>query len=321
MSALLSRLSNFIVGWRFAAFVISLSIAGAFISAGILLLPESAGPFGEAVTDFKTWCFGYNPESGDFRAGYLPVMLLNPIVLGGLIGLMWKDVLAEAFQRERARLFWTVGAGFLAGALLTFGAFAVNPGRPIPERLPFPGERIRSALKAPEFELIDQEKEPLSLADFQGEVVLLTAMYTECSTACPMIMVQARRAIAELPKVLRDEVTIVAVTLDPENDTPEKLLEASRSHQVSAPRWRLVTGPVDTVNRVLDQMSVSRQRNPQTDEIEHSNLFALIDRQGQIAYRLTLDLENEHWLSDALSELLREDPSGEDPGSELSSAE
>jgi protein SCO1/2 len=121
-----------------------------------------------------------------------------------------------------------------------------------------------------------------------------------------MIMIQARKATNALPPELRDEVTIVAVTLDPENDTPERLKEAAKAHQVEAPLWRLVTGEPDTVNEVLDKMSVSRRTDPETGEISHSNLFALIDRDGKIAYRLTLGDRHDTWLETALRQLVHE---------------
>src|SRR5690554_13555 len=216
-------------------------------------------------------------------------MLLNPLLLAGVVYLIWNDALREAITDARGPLIRTAGVGTLCAALLGGGLFVFAPKKTVPPPLPFPGERIRSAIEPPQFSLIDQNGDMLRLEDLRGRVVLLTAIYTRCATACPMIMVEIRRAMAALPAHLRVEISIVAITLDPEYDTPEQLREAMKIHRLEEPLWRLVTGPSDEVNAVLDQLSISRSRTPESDTIGHSNLFALIDRNGKIAYRLTLD--------------------------------
>ena len=55
-----------------------------------------------------------------------------------------------------------------------------------------------------------------------------------------------------------------------------------------APLYNLVTGEADEVERVLDDMGVARQRDPETGIIDHASLFILVDRDGKVAYRLGL---------------------------------
>lgn len=302
----LTQLSEVITGWRFASFVIALCL-GSFVFLGAaLLIPDSAGKLGAIATEFKTWCFGYDPETGAYRVGYIPVMLLNPLLLAGVVYLLWSDALRDAAQHTRGPLMRTASLGALVAALLGAGLFVFGPQKTVPPPLPFPGERIRSAIEPPQFSLIDQNGDMLRLEDLRGRVVLLTAIYTRCATACPMIMVEIRRAMAALPAHLRGDISIVAITLDPEYDTPEQLREAMKIHRLEEPLWRLVTGPSDEVNAVLDQLSISRSRTPESDTIGHSNLFALIDRGGKIAYRLTLSERHSAWLESALQALAEE---------------
>lgn len=306
MTQFLARAADFITGWRFAAFIISLCLSMFVFLVLILLLPETSGQFGESITEFKTWCFGYDPADGSFRAGYIPMMLADPLLLGAVVLFFWWVPLRDTLRQGWQRFASSATLGMLTAAALAGGLFLINPEKPVAQPLPFPGERIRTQIAPPALDLIDQNGERVRLEDLRGRVVLLTAIYTRCATACPLIMVQARRATHALPEELRAQVSIVAVTLDPEHDSPDKLKQAAELHRVEAPLWRLVTGAPHEVNRILDQLSISRITDPETAEIGHTNLFALIDRQGHIAYRLTLGGGQDHWLQEALESLARE---------------
>jgi cytochrome oxidase Cu insertion factor (SCO1/SenC/PrrC family) len=60
------------------------------------------------------------------------------------------------------------------------------------------------------------------------------------------------------------------------------------------------------VNDVLDRLEISRSANPMSGEIDHANLFLLIDKGGKLAYRLTLGAQQEQWLVEALRVLVAE---------------
>ena len=100
----------------------------------------------------------------------------------------------------------------------------------------------------------------------------------------------------------------MAVTLDPEHDSPEVLAGLAEAHGLSAPLYQLLTGEPSEGERVLNEMSIARQRDPETGVIDHANLFLLLDRDGQVAYRLGLGERQERWLVSALRVLLREAP-------------
>jgi protein SCO1/2 len=119
-------------------------------------------------------------------------------------------------------------------------------------------------------------------------------------------MAQAKTAVAALSKEQRRDLTIVGITLDPKNDTPERLMQMARGQGVSAPLWNLVTGEPARIERILDLLSVARQRDPETGVIDHSNLFLLVDREGKVAYRLTVGKQQQLWLISALQVLLAE---------------
>ncbi len=113
--------------------------------------------------------------------------------------------------------------------------------------------------------------------------------------------------VAEAPAE-RADLRVVAVTMDPTHDTPEVLAELAGMHGMQAPLYNLVTGDANEVESILDAMGIIRKRDPETGVIDHANLFLLVDREGKIAYRLTLGDLQERWLASALKLLLREPP-------------
>jgi len=99
---------------------------------------------------------------------------------------------------------------------------------------------------------------------------------------------------------------VVAVTLDPERDTPEGFRELAQRHNVSAPGFQLLTGAPGTVNPLLDLLDISRSKNPETGDIDHANLFIVVDRSGRMAYRFSATGPQSRWVSDALHLLVAE---------------
>ena len=98
------------------------------------------------------------------------------------------------------------------------------------------------------FTLIDRRGQMVSL---RGQGVALTFIYTNCSDVCPMIAAKMRLAHESVPENLRDDVAQVAITVDPERDTPEALRAFSSGHQLADnPQWFVLTGERDVVEPV-----------------------------------------------------------------------
>jgi protein SCO1/2 len=76
-------------------------------------------------------------------------------------------------------------------------------------------------------------------------------------------------------------VKLVSFTVDPARDTPPVLAEYGRKFGVDSNRWLLLTGDVATLNK-LDQDAFKLGSISNSDDIEHSTYFALVDKKGHI---------------------------------------
>lgn len=295
------------LGHQFAAFLISVLAFAALLLGVMAVIPVSDTPFGAFVADFKMWCYGWDPSTQTMDWSYVAVMVLNPLMLIGIVWAVWSAPLGEAARERPTSLVSTGFAGLVVVAALSAGLIALGPAEAPDEELPFPAERLRTSIDPPDLALWNQDGDMVRLRDLRGRVVLVTAVYATCHTACPTIITHLKRTVEKLPPTVRAKLTVVAITLDPKNDTQERLANTARVHQISAPLFNLVNGDdPEVVEDLLDAFSVSRSRNPETGMIDHANMFILIDGEQKIAYRLTLGDRHQNWLETALRVLLRE---------------
>lgn len=88
---------------------------------------------------------------------------------------------------------------------------------------PFAGTQFNEVKPATPFQLQNQLGESASLSDYSGKVVLLTFLYTNCPDVCPASTSQIIEAQRLLSEEMDGEVAFVAVSVDPERDTPESV--------------------------------------------------------------------------------------------------
>lgn len=292
--------------WRFPVFVLSMLVFYELVLVALLFLPDTGGALGAFALDFKIWCFGYDPATRHLQPMSVVMMLTEPLTLAAtMLFVWWRPLRALMTENPRRILPWA-GAALAMVVVATVVLGAISDPTASDTELPFPAERLRTEHTPPEFTLVSHTGEPLSLESLRGRVVMMTAVYATCGYTCPMIMGQAKRAIAHLSEEEQKNLVVVGVTLDPEHDTPEVLAAMAKGQEISAPLFHLVTGDPARVNALLDELQVARTRDPRTGVIDHANLFVLIDRGGRIAYRFSLGERQERWLESALKLLVRE---------------
>jgi protein SCO1/2 len=298
------RFQRFLASWRFPVVTLAVLTGFELLIFGLLVTPAQPG-FSE---DFKVWCFGYDPKTGSLQWGYVVVMLGQPLLVGGVIASVWRRPLREVLTRSP----WSI-VPYLAGAAIAVGLAAMSfvtlgVKQSAADALPFPAQTLRTELTPPHIALENQDGKRVTLEQLRGDVVLLTGVYASCPRTCPLIMAQAKRAIGSLTPEQRHDVRFVAITLDPEHDSPAVLAKLARAHGVEAPDYDFLTGPPREVNDILDELSIPREMDMSSGLINHPALFILLDRAGRIAYRLSLGARQERWLEDALRTLLAEPP-------------
>ncbi len=119
------------------------------------------------------------------------------------------------------------------------------------------GEDKLGKLTVPDVVLVNQNGEKVHLYSdlIQGRAAALSFVFTRCTTICPPIGLSFRRLKQQLGERAGKEVSLVSISIDPINDTPERLLAWGKQFDVG-PGWTLLTGDKDDVDRVLRALTV-----------------------------------------------------------------
>lgn len=123
----------------------------------------------------------------------------------------------------------------------------------------------------------DQTGAPRSLASWRGTPVLIAMIYTHCTATCPLAVSELKRIAA-----LDPNVRFVLVSLDPARDDAKRLADYAAERELDPSRWTLLTGSDADVRDLAATLDV-RYRRVTPDDLAHSNLITLLDREGRVA--------------------------------------
>ena len=172
-----------------------------------------------------------------------------------------------------------VGLG-LAGVLS--GDDEPDPVAVGPSPGPFKGgslpDGVRGA-KAFEFELVDARGGTTGTGDVAGKPYIITFLYTDCPDVCPLIGAELRRAL-ELLGPRAGEVAVLAVSVDPEGDTPTAVRDWLERHRLPD-NFHYLVGSEDELKPVWDAYYAAPQI-PGRAESAHTASMWLIDARGRI---------------------------------------
>ena len=300
------RFSRFLSSGQFAMFVLWVLFFYEVFVAVMTFAPIPGGATGAFLEDFRVRCYQFEPKTGMMQWSSVFVMLAEPMPLGGIVCFIWWAQIGALWREQRRRIPPLFFSALLVVVLIGAGLAGVSRTQASPPGQPFPAERLRSALPMPAFQLADQDGKTIKPATLKGEVVLVTAIYSTCTAACPTMLKSIRGVLDKLSPAERQELSILAFSLNPDADTQELRSMIAQAYHFDAGKFHFVNGEPKTMNTLLDQLGVSRQRDPKTGEIIHASLFLLLDRKGQIAYRLSNSEREQPWLISAVRTLLAE---------------
>jgi len=101
--------------------------------------------------------------------------------------------------------------------------------------------------------LVDQDgREVKFVSDvISDRIVVMDFVYTSCTTICPVLSALFSQVQNKLGDHLDEDVVLVSVSVDPTQDTPQRLKAYAARHQ-ARPGWIWLTEPKTTMDDVLD---------------------------------------------------------------------
>ncbi len=142
---------------------------------------------------------------------------------------------------------------------------------------------------APEFQLVNQNGQGISLRDLRGKVVLLNFIHAGCEDSCSS-MTELKILANALGGRMGKEVIFISITLDAEQDTPAALHAVGQGWEIG-PGWQLLTGSSDAIEKLAEAYGVYVKRIEAShmsgyQGIEYSDVILFLDQEGRLRKRV-----------------------------------
>jgi protein SCO1/2 len=137
----------------------------------------------------------------------------------------------------------------------------------------------------PKFELVNQDNVKITNESYKGKVYVLEFFFATCPSICPKMnanMVTIQNAFFGNPNF-----GIASITIDPVHDTPAVLKEHAKILGAKSSNWNFLTGDKNYIYNLSNKgFNIYVGENSKVNGgFEHSGLFALIDKKGNIRCR------------------------------------
>lgn len=134
----------------------------------------------------------------------------------------------------------------------------------------------------PDFELINQNGDTITAADYDDHIYVADFFFTTCVTICPIMtnhMVQIQQELQNDPVV-----KLLSHSVTPEIDSVAQLKRYAVKKGVNDSVWNLVTGPRKQIYDLARKAYLVVKEDPDVEQygMIHTENFVLIDKQKRI---------------------------------------
>lgn len=138
--------------------------------------------------------------------------------------------------------------------------------------------------QVPDFKFINQFGDEVTMANFEGDILVADFFFTTCPTICPIMTKQMARLQWMLEDPAYDDVSFLSHTVNPSHDTPEVLLNYAEEEGADLERWTFVTGDQREIyTQGVNGYLLSAQEDVAAPGgFLHSSMFVLLDRDRHI---------------------------------------
>lgn len=155
-----------------------------------------------------------------------------------------------------------------------------------------------------DLELIDQHGKTFEVQHLQNKTVLFNFIFTDCGSICPMQTKVLTDVMGELPMDIRSQVRFVSISIDPQNDTPEKMLAFSTALKADVNNWHFLTGKAEHIKTLTTRLLIFNEGEENQPQVHRTSLW-LVDKQGRMMQRYRGDPPDKERLIKELIQISR----------------
>jgi protein SCO1/2 len=148
------------------------------------------------------------------------------------------------------------------------------------------------------FSLVGADGQPVNIADYRGQLVVMYFGYTFCPDVCPLTMAKLAEAREQLGDNAED-VQVFMITVDPERDSPQRVQEYV---QRIDPSFTGLGGSPEQLSEVATKLGIFVQKQLGSEAtgylVDHTASVLVLDQEGMLRLVLPFDLTAEQVASD-----------------------
>jgi protein SCO1/2 len=131
------------------------------------------------------------------------------------------------------------------------------------------------------YTLVDMNGASLALHDYRGKPLVISLVYTACSSVCPPTTQHVIDAVNEAGRMIGlDRFNVLTVGFDVRNDTPARLTQFASTQGIRSPNWRVASADPATIEALLGDLGFSYRAV--AGGFDHLTQTTIIDRDGKI---------------------------------------
>ena len=127
----------------------------------------------------------------------------------------------------------------------------------------------------------NQDAEELQLKDLKGKNLVMVMIFTSCRTACPILVADMKKVHDKIEKNKLKDTSLVLISIDPTNDTPEVLKKFAAERNMDSEPWIFLRSDEESTREFANVLAV-KYKKISPIEFSHSNIISVFNRNGEL---------------------------------------
>ena len=127
----------------------------------------------------------------------------------------------------------------------------------------------------------NQDAEEIQLKDLKGKNLVMVMIFTSCRTACPILVGDMKKIHAKIEKNKLKDTSLVLISIDPTNDTPEVLKKFAAERNMDSEPWIFLRSDEESTREFANVLAV-KYKKISPIEFSHSNIISVFNRNGEL---------------------------------------
>jgi protein SCO1/2 len=132
-----------------------------------------------------------------------------------------------------------------------------------------------------DYRFVDTTGAPLALRDYRGKPLVISLVYSACSSICPPTTQHLIDAVNEAGRVFGpDRFAVLTIGFDARNDTVARMAQFATMQGIRSPNWRVASGDAGSIEALLKDLGFSYRAV--AGGFDHPAQTTILDSEGKI---------------------------------------